>query len=357
MSVSEIVYHRLHNQLIGRKKSELPEQVVAWFGAMQAQDYAGVKWAVGFRCNNATQATVEQAIAGKRIIRTWLMRGTLQLVAAAEVRWMLSLLAPRLIANSARRYRQLELDDSAFAHSFKSLTNTLQDGKPMTRAEIMLALEEAGVSVTGQRGYHILRRAGLEGLICFGPMQDKAETFVRLDEWAPRTKNMERDDALAELTVRYFSSHGPATLEDFVWWSGLKVADARTGLDLIKNRLHQETVEGQIYWFFQLESIPGHPSPTAYLLPGFDEYYVGYKSREAVLDSNYDKTAVSSSGVFRPMLVIDGQIVGIWKQTPKKDAVIITPRPFRVLTKAETQALHLATDQYGVFLNRSVVLA
>ena len=357
MIALDIAHHRLYNQRIVPKKSELPSQVVARFGAMQAQDYAGVKWAIGLRCCSATDAAIEQAVVNKTIVRTWLMRGTLQVVAAADVRWMLELLAPRIIANSIRRYRQLELDDATFAHSYEALSKVLQGGKQLTRAEIMLVLEQAGISTTGQRVYHILRRAGLEGVICFGPMQDKEETFVLLDEWVPHSKIMKRDEALAELAGRYFGSHGPATLQDFIWWSGLKVADARTGLEIAKTRLDQEAIQGQTYWLPQNNSIFKDPVPTVYLLPAFDEYFLGYKVRDALLDAKYDKRAVSSNGVFRPMVVIDGQIVGIWKRVYERGSVIITPSPFNALTKTENQALVVAANQYGSFLGLPVMLA
>jgi hypothetical protein len=335
---TDMICHRLHNHRLGQEKFERPSQVVTWYGAMQAQDYASIKWAVGLRCYDATDATIEQAIVNKTIVRTWLMRGTLQLVAASDVCWMLELLAPRIIAHSARRYLQLELDEVTFA----------------PRAEITLALEEAGISTSGQRGYHILRRAGLEGLICFGPIQDKQETFVLLDEWVPHSKNINGNDALAELAGRYFSSHGPATLQDFVWWSGLKTADARAGLEMVKTQLHQGTIDGQTYWVAQNGSIPKDLSPMAYLLPAFDEYFLGYKVRDAVLDPKYDKQAVSSNGVFRPMIVIEGQIVGIWKRSLNKGSVIITPNPFKSLTKAEIQTLLAAASQYGAFLGLSL---
>jgi hypothetical protein len=357
MIALDIARHRLYNQRIFQGRFELPSQAVAWFGAMQAQDYSSAKWAVGLRCYGATDATIEQAIVDKTIVRAWLMRGTLQVVAASDVHWMLALLAPRIIANSARRHQQLELDDATFAHSYEMLTRVLQGGKRLTRSEVMLVLEQAGISTSGQRGYHIVRQAGLEGLICFGPIQDKQQTFVLLDEWVPHGRKMERDEALGELAGRYFGSHGPATLQDFVWWSGLPVVDARAGLDTAKTRLHQETIDGQTYWMIPNNAIPKAPSPTAYLLPAYDEYYLGYKARDAVLDPTYDKQEVSSGGVFRPMIVIDGQVVGIWKPTLKEDSVIITPSPFTSLTQAENQALLAAANQYGAFLGLSAVLA
>lgn len=357
MIALDIPHHRLYNQRIGEGRFEQPSQVVAWFGAMQAQDYTSVKWAIGLRCCSATDVIIEQAIVSKTVVRTWLMRGTLQVVAASDVRWMLALLAPRVIANSARRYHQLELDDATFAHSYEILTKRLQGGKQLTRSEILLILEQASISTSGQRGYHILRRAALEGLVCFGPFQDKQETFVLLEEWAPHDKDMKRNEALAELAKRYFRSHGPATLQDFVWWSSLKVVDARAGLETANTRLHQETIDGQTYWLIPNDSVPKNPSPTAYLLPAYDEFFLGYKARDAVLDSKYDKQAVSSGGVFRSMIVIDGQVAGIWKRSLREDSVIITPSPFTALTKAENQALLAAADQYGAFLGLSVVLA
>jgi len=357
MIASDIAHLRLYRQRIVEGKFERAEQAVAWFGAMQAQDQASVKWAVGLRCGDTTAAMIEQEIVKKAIVRTWLMRGTLHLVALSDLRWMLTLLGPRLIANSARRYRQLDLDDKTFSRSGDALATALQGGQPLTRTEILLALDRAGIFTDGQRGYHILRRAGLEGLICFGPRQDKQETFVLLDKWLPHSKQMDRDEALAELAGRYFNSHGPATLQDFVWWSGLPVADARAGLETAKTRLHQETIEGQIYWLAQNQSSSTTPAPTVFLLPAYDEYFLGYKDRRAVLDANYDKQVVSSNGVFRPMIVIDGQIVGIWKQRLKKETVVITPSPFNSLTFAENQALQMAADRYGAFLGLSVALA
>jgi hypothetical protein len=356
LTAFDVPYERLYNQRIAQKTDDLPGRAVAWLGAMQAQDYASVKWAVGLRCTDATDSIIEQAFADKTIVRTWLMRGTLHVAAASDVRWMLALLAPRLIANSARRHRQLGLDAPTFARSHEIFTRALQGGGQLTRGEMMLALEGGGISTDGQRGYHILGRAAQEGLICFGPAQDKQQTFVLLDEWVPRGKPMERDQALAELASRYFEGHGPATLGDFVWWSGLTVADARAGLELARPRLCQETIDDQAYWLVQSTSMVKDPSPTAYLLPAFDEYFLGYKDRSLILDPKYDKQAVSSNGVFRPMIVIDGQVVGTWKRAIKKGLVIITPSPFSSLTKAENQALAAAANHYAAFLGLSVDL-
>lgn len=356
MRKENIVCHRLHNQGIAQSVFEQPSKVVAWFGAMQAQDRASVKWAISLRCNGVAEATVEQAVIDRSIIRTWLLRGTLHITTTADVRWMLDLLAPRLIAQSARRRQQLELDDDVLALSFEILGSALREHKQLTRAEILLTLEQAGISTKGQRGYHILRHAGLERLICFGAKRGKEETFVLLDEWAPSSKRLQGDEALAELAQRYFNSHGPATLQDFAWWSGLPMAKVRTGLEISKSQLQREIIDEETYWLPQGASSAADKTATAHLLPAYDEYYLGYKVRDAVIDASYDKKAVSNSGVFRPMVVVDGQIVGIWKRVFKDGTVAITLSPFRSFTDIENEALLTAVKQYGKFVGLTAVL-
>lgn len=358
MTVIDIIHHRLHNQRLLSQNASQPDQVVAWFGAMQAQDYASVKWAIGVRGGPGqmiTDTAVEQAISSKKIIRTWLMRGTLQMTTAADIRWLLALLAPRLISGSAGRLRELELDQETLRRSFDLFTAVLHT--PLSRPHVMQALDQAGIATAGQRGYHILRQAALTGLICFGPMQGKQETFVLLDEWAHPGPIYSRDEALAELARRYFQSHGPATLPDFVWWSGLPITEARAGLALVETELQSEVVEGETYWLPPHPAILAMPAAAAWLLPGFDEYYLGYKTRQVVLDGRYDKQVVSVNGIFRPVIVIDGQIVGIWKRDVKKGTAVFSLEPFEPLTAVQQQAVAAAARQYGVFSDQPVMLA
>jgi hypothetical protein len=351
-----IPQRRLGNHQITQGNLELPSQVVSWFGAMQAQDYASVKWAVGLRCAHITDTLLEEEIAKQAIVRTWLMRGTLQIVAAPDIHWMLALLSPEIAAARARRYQQLELDDATLARSREILIRELEGGNRLTRKEVMSTLEQADISTRGQRGYHILGHAALEGVICFGPNQGKEQTFVLLREWVPSSQKMKSDEALAELARRYFQSHGPATLTDFVGWSGLKVTVARKALELVKDEFQQETIAGQTCWGIPHETISEASSPTIHLLPAFDEYFLGYQDRRAVLDPHYDKTVVSSNGMFRPIIVLDGQVVGIWKRTLKKRCVAITANPFVPLTKRESQALLAAAERFGTFLGLPVEL-
>lgn len=345
----DIPARRLWNHWISQTRSDSPEQVVSWPGALQAQDNESVKWAVGLRSAGLTTAGFDTAVAGRTIVRTWLMRGTLQLVAAADVGWMLALLAPRLVAASAGRYRQLALDEETLARSLVVFERALADGNRLTRQELLIALEQAGISTQGQRGYHILRHAGLVGLICFGPSRGRGETFVLLREWVPHGRGLEPDEALAELAQRYFRSHGPATLGDFVSWSGLKITDARRAIGNTGSRLAEERVADVTYWAIAGEASSPEPAPTVHLLPAFDEYYLGYQDRGAVLDPQHDKTVVSSNGIFRPMIVLNGRVAGIWKRSQQKDRVMIAAKPFLPLTRAEHHALRAAAGRYSAF--------
>lgn len=357
LTPQDIAQSRLYQQQIAATRFKTPGQVVAWLGALQAQDYLGVKWSIGLRLSDAVEADIEQAIADKTIIRTWPMRGTLHFVAAEDVRWLLKLLTPRVIAQTAGRYRQLELDEATFARSKELFAQALQGGQQLTREEMLQCLEKANISTAGQRGYHMLMRSAQDGLICFGVPQGKQQTFTLLDEWIPAAKSLERDEALAELAQRYFTGHGPATIADFAWWSGLTLTDARAGLEQVKAQLSQETVDGQTYWLSPDTPAIAQQSPTAYLLPGFDEYLLGYTDRSAVLEPIHaPKIVPGNNGMFMPTIVIEGKVAGTWKRTLKKNTVMITLSPFTSFSKAQSQAIAAAAERYGTFARLSPMI-
>jgi hypothetical protein len=331
-------------------------------GVIQAQDYIGALWAVGLRTLDATQEDVEQAIAEGKFVRTWPARGTLHFVAAQDVRWMLALLAPRAIQGSAGRLRQLDIDQATIDRSRERLTHVLRNGNRMTREALYQALEEVKISTEGQRGIHILGRLAQEGLICFGPRDGKQQVFVLLEEWVPAASALpgagilRRDQALAELARRYFTSHGPATVRDFAWWSGLTASDARASLEMASPHLAQEEIDGQTYWLPQSATDSKEPSPTAHLLPAFEEYLLGYTDRSAVLEPGYAMRMVARNGMISPVIVIDGQVVGTWKRALKKETVVITPDWFTPPDEAHQQAFGEAAGRYGAFLRLEVVL-
>jgi hypothetical protein len=351
-----IVDRRLRSQRIAGAGFERPGSVVAWMGAVQAQDYLGALWALGLRTEAAREEAIEQAIAERTVVRTWPMRGTLHFVAPADIRWMLELLTPRVIAGQRSRHRQLELDQAVFDRSRDVLARALEGGRQLTRDALYETLEAAGISAAGQRGIHIVQRLAQDGLLCFAARQGKQQTFALLDEWVPAARPLSRDEALAELAERYFTSHGPATVQDFTWWSGLTVADAKRGIELAGPHLEREVIDGMSYWL--PASAPGaepDASPAAYLLPSFDEYTVAYRDRSAVLDPA-QTGVISSNGIFYPIIVLDGRVAGTWKRTFKKGAVIITLSPFSLLKKKERQAIAAAAERYGAFLGMPAVL-
>lgn len=345
-----IAVQRLHSQQIEHTRFKTPSQVVTWLGAVQAQDYAGAKWSVGLRLPGSTEADIEQAISHKTIIRTWAVRGTLHFVAAADVRWMLALVAPRIIAGSARRYKELELDARTLARSNATLAKAVQGDKQLTRTALFAILEQQGISTQGQRGVFMLQRASLDGLICQGVMRSNDPTFRSLDDSLPKTKTLERDEALAELAKRYFSSRGPATLQDFVWWSGLLMTDARAGLEAVKAQFVQETLDGKTYWRSRAKPTTKKTALTAYLLPGFDEYLLGYKNRTASLDEPRYRRLTPTNGMLPPTIVVDGRVVGTWKRTFGKGAVVIAANPFSTFTAADRRAIAVVAQHYSEFL-------
>jgi len=357
MTTEELVRLRLRNQWVeggappGRERT--PAGVVRHLGAVQAQDHAAAKWAIGLRCapEGVTDAEVERAIEDRTIVRTWPMRGTLHFVASEDARWMLELLAPRVIAAAATRRAQLGIDDAVLNLAKDRFAAALEGGRRLTREGMYDVLERAGIPADGQRGYHLLCRAAQDGLICFGAHEGKQPTFVLLEEWAPNAARKPCGESLAELARRYFTGHGPATLQDFCWWSGLTAADARKAVDLAGTHLTRETVGGVAHWV-------GDPAPEAadaglqlYLLPGFDEYLLGYRDRAAVLDPEHAPRIVpGGNGVFLPTLVTDGRVAGTWKRTARKAGVTVTAAPFAPLDGAWMPAFDAAAQRYGRFL-------
>ena len=351
----DITHTRLAAQRIAGQKFDTPAEVVAWLGAMQAQDYLAALWAIGLRMRAATQAAVEQAIAERRIVRTWPMRGTLHFVAAEDVRWMSALMTPRVIAGSAARLRREHgLDDAVLARCRKIVVKSLQGGQALTRGALYAALETAGIATAQQRGIHITGRLAQEGLLCLGPRADKQPTFVLLEEWVTRHRAPARDEALAELALRYFRSRGPATAHDFAWWSGLTLKDAQLGIELARTGLHQESIEGTAYW--QGDEIPATFENVAnpQLLPSFDEYLVAYKDRSAALEARFNRQVIGINGLFNASVVVDGRVVGTWKRTLGKTSVAIELVPFRRLLKKERAAVEAEAQRYGNFIGLPV---
>ena len=350
MTGAEILLHRLHNQRILTGRVGKPADVVRWLGAVQAQDYPGSLWAVGLRAGGATAAEVEKAVRDREIVRTWPMRGTLHFVPAADARWMLALLTRRPVARAAALHRRLEIDRATVSRAARAVGKALQGGKLLARGVLYRLLESSGIPVEGQRGLHILWLLAQQGLICFGPRQGKQHTFALLEEWLPAVPVVPREVALATLAERYFSSHGPATLRDFAWWTGLAVSDAREGLEKVKPRLAGDTSNGSGIW---MKSSPptGRDAGAFFLLPTFDEYMVGYTDREAALEAARSRRiAVTAAQALSSVMLRDGLVVGTWRRTLQKDAVTVTPAFFIEPGRKDRAAFDDAANAYGRFL-------
>jgi hypothetical protein len=351
MSAS-IARARLVHQRIARPRERTVADLVRWMGAVQAQDYLGSLWAVGSRMSGTTEAEVESAVADRTIVRTWPMRGTLHYVAASDVRWMLSLLTPRVIARSAGRHRELGLDERAFARSRRALERALRGGRALTRSETYAVIERAGVSTEGQRGIHIVGYLAQQGFLCHGPRRGRQPTFVLLDEWVPASPGRPREAALAELASRYFASHGPATLHDFAWWSGLLLPDARAGIEGAGARLVKETIAGRRWWSALSPPTRSPAGPVAALLPPWDEYVVAYKDRAAALGHLPQEDARVRYAVGNWLVVVEGRVVGSWRRTLTPHSVRVRVEFWTRVTPAERRAVREAAARYARFLGR-----
>ncbi len=353
----EIARRRLANQHLASPTLADAAAVVRALGAVQAQDYAGAKWALSMRTRGRpTDDVIEEAVRRGSIIRTHVLRPTWHFVAPADLRWMLALTAPRVSAAMAHYNRKLELDSAVFRRSNAALTRALRDGQQLTRAELAAFLRKARVNVDGtQRLGHLMMQAELDAVVCSGARRGKQFTYALLDERVPAAAPLERDEALLELTRRYFATRSPATPHDFAWWSGLTVADATRGIQLAGSALEREIIADRTYWVDPSSHACGNPSSTAYLLPNYDEFFIGFKDRSASARRLESANLVTGgSALIAHVITIDGQLVGGWKRAVEKDAVVVTLNVLTPLTRAEQRALRSALEAYGRFLGTAV---
>ena len=349
MSKSLIVSQRLRNQRLTSTEFKRPVEVVRWLGAVQAQDFGAAKWAIAQRTQNATNESIEQDFNDGKVIRTHVMRPTWHFVSPEDIRWLLELTAPRVNIASGSAYRRFELNEHVFKQTNKVLARALRGGKHLTRRSLKNLLNESGVAADNSiRLGHILLRAELDAVICSGPRDGNQFTYALFEERVPQTKRIDRERALATLTQRYFTSHGPATVQDFMWWSGLTASDAKNGINLVQ-RLLAKTSEGdKVFWGPKDEVAVTRRVGSASLLAEFDEYVVAYKDRSSVFDSN-DHVAMANGALGRTVM-IDGKIVGSWKKVKEKDSLQISVQLFRALTESERVAIARVVDRYAKFL-------
>lgn len=347
ISTIDLLQARCFNQRLCGNFCASAEEVVAWLGAVQAQEYRPSLWALGLRLGpDVTEQSVIDEIAAAKIVRTWLMRGTIHYASAADVKWIVRLLGNRVNKKYRRYYEQVGLTPAVFAIGQQVLHATLAGGIQATRKELYRAFEEAGIAEPSKRGRgsFILQYWAQEGLICFGPYRGKQQTFVLLDEWITSHKELTTDEALTMLAQRYFSSHGPATTQDFAYWSGLSIAEAKQAIQFNTGTLVRASLGGTGYWMPHAKHTPTLPG--ALLLPCFDEYAIGYKDRSSIMDADYREQL--GYGVNNNIAVVDGRIIGTWQQSGSSDRL----SPFSLVRQPSTmerQALQQAFERYARF--------
>ena len=353
--MTDIARWRLRNQRLSGGRFSRPEEVVSWLGAVQAQEYGDTKWALALRSRRSTEAAIERALTKGAILRTHVLRPTWHLVTAADIRWMLSLTGPRVSARMAPYNRHLELDAAVFRRSEAAIVRALRGGVQLTRQEVKTVLQRAGVRADGvQRLAHLVMQAEIDAVICSGARRGTQLTYALLDERVPPAPARSRDDALAELTRRYFTSHGPARLADFVWWSGLTTGDARRGLEMIDREIGQDVINGKTYWF-RKAAAPRTGDKTAYLLGLYDEYLIAYKDRSAALAQERWTRMVRDP--FSAAIIVDGRVVGGWRRSLKANRMTITVTPFLTLGRSAAAAVDAAARAYAEFFGVELELS
>ena len=356
MTVTELISLRLTNQQLKTSGILKPETIVAQMGAIQAQDYAAAKWATTLRLNDNSDKDIEAAYNKGTILRTHVMRPTWHFVAPQDIRWLQKLTAHRVLVILASSSRKLGLDEAVYKKSNKLISNALKNGKHLTRAEIEVVINKAGIPTGDLHMIHLMMRAELDGLICSGPRVGKQFSYALLDERVPAVKDITKDEALARLTEIYFTTRGPATLQDYIWWSGLTASDARNGISMMKSKLDSTLIDDLEYFYSSEAIAPKSKDKQVLLLPNFDEYSVSYKDRSLLYDAKKIKQTLTPFVLLGNIIMLDGQVAGTWKRTLKRDRVEMALSYFYAIPKTKQRSVIDAAERYGLFIGLPITI-
>lgn len=341
---AEVAPLRLRSQRLVGKRPRSAAEAVYWLGAVQSQEFGAACWALAQRVPHTTLASLRAAFDKGSILRTHVLRPTWHFVAPQDIRWLLMLTAPRVRAVLAYYDGQLGVDGELRTKSRKVIVRALKGGRALTRAEIGAAHQGVGITASGPLLGHLILHAEQDALVCSGPLQGKQFTYALLDERVPATPALARDEALHALAQRYFASHGPASVADFAWWSGLTMTDCRNALGAAEGL----QTDGSLWWRPARAERP--PGPHVHLLPNYDELTVAYKDRSATVTEDFQRRR---PGWVLPslanMVTVDGRAVGGWKRTATKTAVAVAVKALRKLTRPERDALEQRVAAYGAF--------
>jgi hypothetical protein len=350
-----VALERLVNQRLVGASFASPAAAVAAFGAVQAQDYYGACWALAQRMRNATAASVENAFDRGSILRTHVLRPTWHFVVPACLRWLLELSRASVIRRMAPYDRKLALTARVFAKSHDLLARTLEGGNHRTREELAKVLSERGLPATGQRLAHLMARAELDTIITSGPRRGKQFTYALFEERAPNAPSLPREEALAELARRYFSTHGPASLTDFAWWAGLTLSEARPAV-LATKGLSQRILAERPYWSPRARPLPPAARSSVLLLPNLDEYLIAYQDYRPVFEPVLKRKLGQRAQFASQLLVVGGQVVGDWRRVLGPTRVHVKVNALRRLSRDERNGVERAVTAYGRFLGLSATL-
>ncbi|WP_177730620.1 winged helix DNA-binding domain-containing protein [Flavobacterium inviolabile] len=353
MTLTDIANIRLANQLLIRNKAGSISEIATYMGALQAQDYAMSKWALGIRHANATESLVEAAMDNGEIIRTHVMRPTWHTVAASDIYWILELSANRIKSSMTSGLKELELDQTVLSRCYSVMEKALRDHNHLTREELVSELEKHNIATNDSRSSYILMHAELSGILGSGKTKNKKSTYAFLPEWVPQKNILPREEALAKLARKYFTSHGPATILDFHWWCGLSLTETKKALELVQSDFISETIGTETYWFSPALVFPEKENNSVQLLPAFDEFLISYKDRTATLTMDHHKKAITRNGIFHPVIVSNGKAVGIWKRSLKKNAVTIDIHPFEPFSADFKKIIEHEIGKLGTFLDKA----
>lgn len=356
MQFDELLRRRLQNQRLAGGQFATGAAAVRWLGAVQSQDFGGAMWAAGQRVEGSTFKTLNEEFARGAFLRTHALRPTWHFVAPEDIRWMLELSKPHLETLMRPYFRKFDLDDATLKKTNAIIVEALAGGKELTRAEIAKTLQAHGVD-TGDtiRLTHIMLRAELDGLICSGAVRGKQQTYALLELRAPNVETVTRETATAQLAARYFQSHGPATIKDFSWWSGLGVREATAALQAAEGNFVSTEIDGKTFWHDDA-AVP-NGSNDVYLLANYDEYTVAYADRTMIFDNvHLPKLDSRQNALFTNVVVARGKILGTWKRTFSAKGVTIETKLFEAFSAAETAALRREAERYGAFFELTPTL-
>lgn len=349
MKTADIIRARLHNQQLATSRFTTAKEIVGWQGAVQAQEYVLSKWAIGIRLPGSSEKTIDKALDKGEILRSHLLRPTWHYVAAEDIHWMLALSAPQQRAAVKFRQKFLEITSATLKKSNKTIEKALSKGEHLTRKELAALLQEVKINTKDERVSHMLFEAEIDGIICSGVQRGKEITYALLSERVNGGKAFPREEAVAKLAQRYFTSHGPATVQDFIWWSGLSITEGKKALELVKKDFESFTIGEQTYWLSPGLQIPSPKKSAAFLLPPYDEYIIAYADRSAVLTDESKQKSLFDNGLFRPVILVNGKATGNWKRVIKKGKTIVELNYFKKPAKTTEALIKKATKDYQRF--------